>query len=337
MPDPQSEAVLTLALMAALADGDKDERERAELRRIAEALSREAPGLNLPAVYQDVMLGRRSAEDAAGRLDTQALRGFAWEMAVGVCDADGARSAAESAFLARLATMLGIEPAAAERYAAGADAIAEAAHAPVAVESPAADAAPAPRATAGSPAAPDAGGSAPRSATVPEAELDRSILNTSILAGALELLPDSLATMAIIPVQMRLAYRVGTAYGYELDRGHVRDLLATLGVGLTSQYVEEWGRRIVRGVLRQIGGRVLGGLGSQATGSAFAFATTYALGQVARRYYANGRRLDAQQLKDAFASMLAEAKGLQSRYSGEIAQRARSLDTTKLVSLVREA
>ena len=78
-----------------------------------------------------------------------------------------------------------------------------------------------------------------------------------ITNGALELLPETLSTMAIIPLQMRLVYRIGQAYGYELDSGHVKDFLATVGVGLTSQYLEQAGRKLLGGLL----GRVAGGLG----------------------------------------------------------------------------
>ena len=118
------------------------------------------------------------------------------------------------------------------------------------------------------------------------AELDKMILNYSILNGALELLPQTLASMAIIPLQMKMVYRVGKTYGYELDRGHIKDLLATLGVGLTGQYVEQIGRKLIGGLLKTVGGGLLGGLGSVATGAGFSFATTYALGQVAKQYYA---------------------------------------------------
>ena len=75
------------------------------------------------------------------------------------------------------------------------------------------------------------------------------ILNYSILNGALELLPQSLASMAIIPLQMKMVYRIGKSHGYELDRGHIKDFIATLGVGLTSQYVEQFGRKLVGGLL----------------------------------------------------------------------------------------
>ena len=40
--------------------------------------------------------------------------------------------------------------------------------------------------------------------TVNEAELDKSILNYSILNGALELLPQSWASVAIIPLQVKM-------------------------------------------------------------------------------------------------------------------------------------
>ena len=55
-------------------------------------------------------------------------------------------------------------------------------------------------------------------------------------------------------------------------------------------------------------GGLLGGLGRASTGAAFSFATTYALGQVARRYYAGGRTIDAAGLQQAFAGLLGEAK-----------------------------
>lgn len=46
--------------------------------------------------------------------------------------------------------------------------------------------------------------------------------NAAILNGALELLPETLSTMAIIPLQMRLVYNVGKAHGYEVERATCR-------------------------------------------------------------------------------------------------------------------
>ena len=69
--------------------------------------------------------------------------------------------------------------------------------------------------------------------------------------------------------------------------------------------------------------------------SGLTFATTYALGRVAQRYYAGGRQLDAATLKATFTEMLAEAKALAPRYKGEIEQRAQSIKPRELAALIR--
>jgi uncharacterized protein (DUF697 family) len=129
---------------------------------------------------------------------------------------------------------------------------------------------------------------------------------------------------------------VGKAHGYELDRGHVTELLATLGIGVASQYVEQVGRKIIGGILGTIGGGLLGGLGRQATSSALSFATTYALGQVARRYYGSGRTIDAAGLKQVFDSMLGEAKGMAGRYTGQMQAKAQTIDVKQLLTTIRQ-
>lgn len=308
MNEREQRAILTICLMAAFADGAAEDREREQIRRVAESLGG-GSAVDLTAIYQDVLLMRVSVEVPAAALATPELRRLAYEMAVGVCDADEMRSDAESEFLDRLRVGLGLDQAAVAPLLAEADALA---------------------------AEPVGGIGA--SATAPnDAELDRTILNTSILCGALELLPQSLATMAIIPLQMKLVYRIGRRHGFELDRGHIKEFLATVGVGLTSQYLERIGRRLVGGMLGGLAGGLGRGLGSAATGSAFSFATTYALGQVARSYYSGGRSLDAQRLRESFDGLLGEAKDLQRTYLPQIEERARSLDPGRLLELVRSA
>ncbi len=326
---------MAIGLMAAFADEHKDERERDHLRELAQSLSADS-GVDLMKLYQDVLLQRVRLEDAAADLDTPALRQLAYEMAVGVCDADGECNAQEKAFLQRLSTTLRLAPEQARDVVAQADALAAAplVAAPIAAEQwgRGAEAGAAAVATPAPAAVPPAGASQP---SVPQAEIDSMILNAAILNGALELLPQSLASMAIIPLQTRLVYRIGKLHGYELDKGHIADFLATVGVGLTSQYVEQFGRKLVGGLL----GKVMGGLGravgSAATGSAFSFATTYALGKVAHRYYAGGRTLDTYTLKASFARTAEEARGLQQRYAPQIQERARGLDVAKLVKEMR--
>ena len=171
--------------------------------------------------------------------------------------------------------------------------------------------------------------------SVSNAKIDRSILNYSIINGALELLPQSWASMAIIPLQIKMVYGIGKEYGYELDQGHIREFLSTLGVGLTSQYLEQFGRKLLGGLF----GKAMGSMGKHAaqsaTGIAFSFATTYALGQVARRYYAGGRQMSTGILQDCFQGMLGPAKEMQAKYLPQIQQKAGGLDAAQVISMVR--
>jgi uncharacterized protein (DUF697 family)/tellurite resistance protein len=323
----EQKAILTIALLAAFADGSKGEREREEVRRVAESL-RAADGtdLNVAALYQDVLLKRTSVAAAGAELGSPELKQLAYELAVGVCDADGLRNELETRFLADLGQALGLSASQVAEPAATADALAT-----VPLEEIVGSAPPA-ASTATVPAAATVGAqvSAPD-----ETELDKSILNYAILNGALELLPQSMASMAIIPLQMKMVYRIGKRYGYELDRGHIKDFLATVGVGLTGQYLEEVGRKLIGGLFGKAAGRMVGGLARGATGIAFSFATTYALGHVAKRYYAGGRTLNTQMLKEAFAAMLGQARTLQAQYQPQIEQQARSVDVGRIVQMVR--
>jgi uncharacterized protein (DUF697 family)/tellurite resistance protein len=309
----ETRAIVTLSLLAAFVDGDKHERERAEIKRIAEGLS-QADGVQLPMLYQDVLMKRVSLPAVAAELKSPESRQLAYEMAVCVCDADGTQSEAERMFLADVRTSLGLDAPAAQQFAKEAEEIAAV---PLATGAATVSAAPA--------------------ATVDNAELDQAILNAAILNGALELLPETLSTMAIIPLQMKLVYRIGRAHGYELDSGHVKDFLATVGVGLTSQYLEQAGRKLLGGLLGKVGGGMLRGLGKQAVSSGMSFAATYALGHVAKRYYAGGRTLSTQMLKEAYASVTQEAQGLQTRYLPAMQEKARTLDAGKILSMVRGA
>jgi uncharacterized protein (DUF697 family) len=143
--------------------------------------------------------------------------------------------------------------------------------------------------------------------------------------------------MAIIPLQMKLVYRIGKAHGVEADKDQIRDLLAALGVGLTGQYLEQIGRRLVGGLFGKVAGGLAGSLARGATGAVFSFATTYAIGEVARRYYAGGRVMSPELLQRAFADLLSQGKALQAQYWPQIEQQARTLDPTRILQLVRGA
>ncbi|OYX61656.1 MAG: hypothetical protein B7Y96_00165 [Comamonadaceae bacterium 32-67-11] len=178
-----------------------------------------------------------------------------------------------------------------------------------------------------------AAGSAALAASTPA--LDKMILNYAILNGALELLPQSWATVAIIPLQIKMVYRIGKAHGVALDQGHIREFIAAAGVGLGSQYLEQFGRRLLGGLVGKAAGRMAGGLAGRATGVAFSFATTYALGQLAKRYYAGGRVMSTDVLRQTFQGLLGPAKNLQQQHLPEIQARARTLNAGEVMRLVK--
>lgn len=320
MNQDEIRAVVTISLLAAFADGQKHEREREEIRRIAEGLVGES-GLHLPSLYQDVLLKRVSLSSAASALQTSEARQLAYEMAVCVCDADGVQSDAERRFLEEARVALALDAPAAAAVSRAAEDLAAA---PLAPASAAYTASAAPAGSAMKPA-------------VNEAELDSAILNAAIVNGALELLPESLSTMAIIPLQMKLVYRIGQAHGYDLDRGHIKDFLATVGVGMTSQFLEQAGRKLLGGLLGRMGGGLARGLGNQAVSSGMSFASTYALGQVAKRYYAGGRSLSTDMLRESYASVMQQGRQLQLQYLPAIQEKARGLDAAKVLAMVRGA
>lgn len=314
MNSDQQQAVLTLALFAAFADGVNDDAERRQIRELAQSLGRQSEALDISRLYQDVLLKRVSPAAAAARLQDPAERQFAYEMAVCVCEVDGPANAAERAFLDDLKGWLQLDAAQA-----------------AAVEREAENMATLARQAAPVIACGSANAARP---PVDEAGLGRSILNYAILNGALELLPQSWASMAIIPLQIRMVYGIGKAYGVELDQGHIREFIATLGIGLTAQYLEQFGRKLLGGLLGRMTGGARG-IGSAGAGIALSFATTYALGHIARRYYAGGRRMDAALLRKSFQELLGPARQLQSQYLPQIQQRADTLDLGNLMSLVR--
>jgi uncharacterized protein (DUF697 family)/tellurite resistance protein len=318
MNHDEQKAVLTIALCAAFADGSKHDRERVQIRRLAESLAGDSGAPDLPRLVQDVLLKKSTLAGAVTALGEPAQRQLAYEMAVCVCDADGRQSEVERRFLAELKQGLRLDAARAAEFERQADSVLELAEAAAPGSVPGRATVPAPTAVSTSTPAPAVG----------DAELEKSILNYALMNGALELLPQSWASMAIIPLQIKMVYAIGKAHGTELDQGHIREFIATVGVGLTSQYLEQFGRKLLGGLF--------GGLGRAATGVAFSFATTYALGQVARRYYAGGRVMSTALLRETFEQLLAPAKQLQSQYLPQIRQQAESLDLGRVVDLVRK-
>jgi uncharacterized protein (DUF697 family)/tellurite resistance protein len=332
---PTQQALLAIMVHAAMADGDKSQAERDFVRDLSLQLDEQGGAKQLAQAVQAALLGRLSAQQAAAQLQDPMHRQLAYEWATAVCHADGLCSPAEAAFLQRLKTDLQMGKAEAEPEATThTQALARAAYAEEAaapLHAQAAVTAPPVALTAAAPSAP----ATPAVPAVDNAAIDRMVLNYAILNGALELLPQSWASMAIIPLQIKMVYRVGQAHGVSLDQGHIKEFIAAAGVGLTSQYIEEFGRKLLGGLLGKAGGKLLGGLGSQATGMAFSFASTYALGHLAKRYYAGGRVMSTDLLRQTYQGLLGSGKTLQQQHLGDIQARASTLDAGEVMRMVR--
>ena len=299
------EAMLKVGLAAALADGTCSEQERAQLASIARS-----HGVD-PASVVPGASGAAVPSDLETSLPTPEARRAAYELAVAVCSADGPANDAETTFLAGLRTGLRLDEARLDQVDRDATAIARV---PV----------------AGAPAT----GAAPGTST------DDLILQHAMLAGALELLPQSLATVAVIPLQLRLVYLIGQSQGQQLDAAQAKDLLAALGIGTAAQVMEGVARKLIGGVARGVLGRLLGGVtggvAGAATGVASSFASTWAIGHAAEQYYAQGRQLSAADLQALFARLLEDARSVYPTVQAKIEEQARGLDLERvLASLTR--
>lgn len=328
MTERQSEAIATLCLMAAFADGNKSDAERERMKEIFESLE----GPDHTTVYQRVLLGRATLAGEAAALDSPELRSLAYEMAAGVCASDGRTTEPERKFLAELARELGVAAGEAEQTRTHADALAE-----TPLDKPLAAMIPADAALAATPDAPGA----PAAGTAREKEVDDMILKAAMLCGGLELLPQSMATLGIVPLQTKLVHDVGLRYGYSLDRGHIGEFVATVGAGMASQVVEGYARKFLGKLAKKQLGGLVGSLTGAATSAAISFATTYAIGQVAKQYYGGGRKLAAIDLQWLYQEQMARGRELYARHSGGTSgPRAASgssqfLDLDQLIGMLR--
>ena len=304
MTDQEQAAVLTLALMAASADGSQSAEEKSQLQALA-ALG--AP-VDLAALNQQ--LAHLTLAQVAQQLPDETTRHRAYEVALLVCNADGPANPPEDAFLAELRGALGLTPSALLPLEANTRTLAVAAAAPPAPTS--------------SPAQPSS-----------DSALDDVILQQAMLTGALEVLPDSLASLAILPLQLRLVYQVGQHYGQELDADQVKDLAGTLGIGAAAQMVEGVVRKVLGGLASGLLGGFLGGATGLAAGATVSFAATYALGHVAKRYYAQGRRLSADDLRALFVRFQGEAQGMLPRVQNQIQGLAGRLNVQDIIQELR--
>ena len=209
MLEQDREPVVAICLLAALADSARSPEEQQQLARIAARLGEADPSALLERAQQ----GKLTVADAARRLSSPEARREAYEMAVAVVYADGEADESERAFLAGLRREMDLVDEALQAVHHDAQALAQA---PVTGPIPVLVPAPA--------------GPRPSQAGIPAMSHDEAmglmIRRQALLCGALELLPQSLASMAIIPLQLRLVYRIGAqppTVVHDTEVEHARD------------------------------------------------------------------------------------------------------------------
>jgi uncharacterized membrane protein YebE (DUF533 family) len=300
-------AIIRIAVQAAVADGDRSEQELQEITTAAARL-----GLtDADAIVRQASSGPQDITALAASLSSAEARRAAYEIAVAVCNAEGFSGEKELAFLNALSATLGTNADTSEMSA-----IASVATLTGAVMPP-------PVPASAEPQPPTA------------AELDALILDQAILTAALEVLPDRLSNMAILPLQLRLVYTIGQRYGQRLDAAQVKDLAATFGIGAAAQVMESLVRKTLGGLAGGLLGGMLGGATGMAAGATVSFAATYALGHASAQYYAQGRSLSAADMKALFARFRQEAETMFPRVQDRVQSVARTTSLQSVLGTLR--
>jgi uncharacterized protein (DUF697 family)/tellurite resistance protein len=332
MTTMEREAIAAICLMASMADGTPSD---AEQQRLRDALG-QLGGVD-PAVFQRVIMRTTTIEDESRRINDPELKRRCYELAVGVCDSDGTSSPAEREFLAKLVAALGVPSEDARQTVKTTDEMVDLtldnSNVAQAAGVGAVGAVGAAGAAVGSGLADGAMAASQNDAAAKQA--DDSILTYAALNAGLELLPQSLATVAVVPLQVKMVHKIGTLYGYKLDSGSIKEFIATVGAGLSGQFVESYARKFLSTLAGKYLGKTAGKIVEKTTGPVMTFATTYALGQVAKSYYAGGRTLSMSDLQRTFASKVEEAKGIYARKEPEIRAQASKLDPANIMSVLR--
>jgi uncharacterized protein (DUF697 family)/tellurite resistance protein len=293
--------LIAIAMMAARADGRADSTEQKAVDAVVERLGN--PDVTRLALQ--VAAGKLRVADLASRLSDDEARRVAYEGALAICNADGVVNASEAAFLEELRSALGLSAASVAEAGRTAGAL------------------------AGTPLA------EVHTGTPPAGPLDDLILQQAMLTGALEILPDRLATIAILPLQLRLVYQIGQRSGQKLDVNQVKDLAATLGLGAVAQGMESVVLKLAGGLAGGLLGGLMGGATRVATGAVITFAATYALGHSADQYYRQGRSLSTADMRALFERFQQDAKTIYPKVEQQIQTQASTLNLQSLLQGLR--
>ena len=311
MNEQSAHAIATIAALAALADGESDAQEQARVRAAVERLGIGGDEI----VLADGSSAAAAAAHVARRLSTSAAREAAYQVALDVVHADGYANTKETMFLRSLAHSLDVDPT---RFDAASASAVGAIDQWMSIES----------GSATNERSMNAGASN-------EQSLDAFILDQAMLTAALELLPDRLANLGILPLQLRLVHTIGQRSGQTTEGPHVKELVATLGIGVAAQVMESVVRKTFGGLAGTLFGGALGGAAGMAAGGAVTFATTYALGHAALQYYAQDRTMSTADLKSLFNTLKTDGAAMYPRVQSRIDELARGNTLQSILQSVR--
>ena len=301
MQTSNSAPIIAIAMLAARADGTVNSAEQ----RAVDAVALRTGNPDVASLAEQVAAGQLRAADLASRLSDAEARRIAYEGALAIVNADGSANESERAFLEELRAALGLSSAEVAEATRTAAALAEAPVSGVQMGKP------------------------------PTGPVNEFILQQAILTGALEILPDQLANIAILPLQLRMVYQIGQRHGQKLDFDQIKDLAATLGLGAAAQCLESVAMKLIGGLAGGLLGGIMGGTSRIATGAIITFSATYALGHVSDQYYAQGRRISAADLKALFAKFQDDAKTIYPQIEEQVHRQAGTLNLQSLLAGLR--
>lgn len=141
------------------------------------------------------------------------------------------------------------------------------------------------------------------------AEIDHDILKYSIMAGVVGATPipvlGILADIAVVGIQLKLTRDIGQYWGHDMDSAAARSLAGAAVGGTTMRFAVNNLARFLPGL----------GVVVAATSS---FASTFALGKVVEAYFAAGRSLSEDDMRDLFKKAKAEGKAAYASHAATI-------------------
>ncbi len=155
------------------------------------------------------------------------------------------------------------------------------------------------------------------------AEVKSDITKYSVLSGVLGAFPVpglAIATdLAVVGVQVKLVRDIGQRWGHKIDKQAATSLLGGLGLGTGARIAVSNLAKLV-----PVWGSVVGATGS--------FASTWALGQIADKYFAGGMKTETATMKSDFKFAQEEGRTAYATHK-ELVDSKRKLNEKALQSL----